>query len=273
MAKINLPRNEGESEADYRRRYHRAWEDQDRRAKGIQPKVKPSGPCSVEGCARDAEVKGMCGNHYRAERLRKMKAQGLEGRGKRQSHPLYSIWFERKSRGSLCDEWANDFWVFVEAVGDRPSPTHLLRRFTTKRPYTPDNWHWLPALRRAADEPKEAFNSRKWTSRRENFPDYEGRRWLMRKYGLTPQDYIAMFEAQGGVCATCGKPETSVHHTTRAPKALSVDHCHATGRVRGLLCWHCNSVLGKVDDDPNVLRAMALYLEQPTALGLPPRPG
>ena len=71
MAKVNITRNEGESEADFRRRYHRAWEDQDRRAKGIPRKAKPSGPCSVEGCDRAAELKGMCGKHYRAEWMKK----------------------------------------------------------------------------------------------------------------------------------------------------------------------------------------------------------
>lgn len=272
MAKINLPRNEGESEADYRRRYHRHWEDQDRRAKGVQPKVKPSGPCSVEACDRDAEVKGMCGKHYRAFRITVRKEEGAPPPKKR-GHPLYMIWFERKSRGSLCAEWAADFWAFVNAVGEQPSPTHLLRRFTTKRPYMTGNWEWLDALKREEGEPVPVFNSRKWNSRKERFPDFEVGRHLMREFGITRDDYHEMFLAQGGVCRICKCPETAKRAKSDSTKALSVDHCHATGRVRGLLCWSCNSTLGRVKDSPALLREMALYLEQPTALGLPPRPG
>lgn len=261
MAKVNITRNEGESEADFRRRYHRAWEDQDRRAKGIQPKRKAGGPCAIEGCDRSAEMKGMCGKHYRAEWARKRADGDMKGGGRRDHH-LYSIWHERKKRGALCEEWAADILIFWKAVGDRPAPNYLLRRINPQRPYGPGNFEWLAALKREAGETRKAFNARKWASRREREPEYEARRWLMRKYGITTEQYEAMYQAQGGVCATCRKPETSVHHHTQTPKALSVDHCHATGRVRGLLCWHCNSVLGKVKDNPITLRAMADYLEK-----------
>lgn len=267
MATPNIQRNLGESEADFRRRYHREWERLDRQAKGIKPKVKAEGPCSASDCDRMAEVKGMCGKHYRAFRHAARVEAGLPGAMKR-GHHLYSIWFERKQRGSLCEPWAADFWAFVAAVGDRPGPNHLLRRISTKRPYDLGNWEWIDALKREPGETKKAFNARKWASRRQSDPDYEGRRWLMRKYGLTPADYQDMYLAQGGVCAICRQPETAVHHTSLAPKALAVDHCHKTGKVRGLLCWHCNSVLGKVKDSVTILRSMVGYLERST--NLPP---
>lgn len=265
MAKVNITRNEGESEADFRRRYHRAWEDQDRRARGIEPKRKPAGPCSMDGCERAAEIKGLCGNHYRSERIRRMKAEGLNPVGERHAHPLYRIWFERKARGSLCPAWG-DFWAFVEAVGERPSPTHLLRRLTTKHQYGPGNWEWLDALSREHGETDAQFHARKWTSRKARFPDFEVGRHLMREFGITQDDYRAILEAQEGVCAICKQPETAKRPTTQTPKALAVDHCHKEGHVRGLLCWRCNSVLGKVGDSIQTLQSMIEYLQRPRRL-------
>lgn len=78
---------------------------------------------------------------------------------------------------------------------------------------------------------------------------------LQRQYGLTLADYEAMFEAQGGLCAICVKPESQ-------NKLLSVDHCHTTGRIRGLLCMHCNTGIGKLGDTPAGLRAALAYLEK-----------
>lgn len=56
--------------------------------------------------------------------------------------------------------------------------------------------------------------------------------YYQRKYGITLDQYEAMFEAQGGVCAMCGRPP--------GKRQLDVDHSHQTGEVRGLLCPYCN---------------------------------
>jgi hypothetical protein len=74
-------------------------------------------------------------------------------------------------------------------------------------------------------------------------------------YGLTASDFLNMFAAQGGVCAICRKP----NHRRRR---LAVDHCHASGRVRGLLCDACNNIIGMAGENPMVLRAAADYVEK-----------
>lgn len=260
MAKVNITREPGESDADFRRRYHRAWEDQDRRARGIPVKATVKGPCSVEGCDRLSEIKGMCGRHYRADRVQRMKAAGVEHRGEKQSHPLYRLWYERKIRGSLCPEWAEDFWAFADVIGEAPSPTHLLRRLTAKRPYDQGNWEWIDALKREPGETVKAFNARKWAKRRAQDPEYEIRRGLMRTYGMTGDEYRAIWERQGRVCALCKQEETQKHHKSGKVNALSVDHCHRTGVVRALLCWRCNTVIGKVKDSAELLLRMAAYV-------------
>jgi hypothetical protein len=75
------------------------------------------------------------------------------------------------------------------------------------------------------------------------------------KYGVTIRDYRRLFVAQGGRCGSCGgeqSPEKLI---------LCLDHCHATGKVRGLLCSNCNRAIGLMKDDPRILRAAADYLE------------
>lgn len=79
----------------------------------------------------------------------------------------------------------------------------------------------------------------------------ERERHLVRKYGVTIAGYQAMFDAQGGKCAVCGKTQV---------RAFDVDHDHATGLVRGLLCTSCNRMIGHAGDNADRLEAAAAYL-------------
>jgi hypothetical protein len=82
---------------------------------------------------------------------------------------------------------------------------------------------------------------------------------LQRTYGISEQDVRRMLDEQGGVCAICGGQQRNSRWRSTM---LCVDHDHATGRVRGLLCNNCNTLLGSVKDRPEVLRAAADYLER-----------
>lgn len=84
---------------------------------------------------------------------------------------------------------------------------------------------------------------------------------LLKRYGLTIQDYDQLLVAQGGVCHICGGPS---HIRDNDPLSFAVDHCHATGKVRGLLCANCNRGLGLFKDDPDRLMAAAMYLLKQT---------
>lgn len=77
-----------------------------------------------------------------------------------------------------------------------------------------------------------------------------------RRYGLTPQSYDEMLESQEGKCAICGcfPKEDSLKRT------FHIDHCHSTGRVRGLLCRDCNTMLGFAKDNIETLRGAMEYL-------------
>lgn len=73
----------------------------------------------------------------------------------------------------------------------------------------------------------------------------------LKKFGLTLEDFETMVESQGGACAIC----------SGIPDQLCVDHCHDTGKVRGLLCHRCNRGIGLLRDNPNILRKAATYVE------------
>lgn len=79
---------------------------------------------------------------------------------------------------------------------------------------------------------------------------------LKSKYGLTKEDYLSLLDSQEGVCAICHKEE---QENARSPW-LSVDHCHETGLVRGLLCERCNKGLGMFMDDSSLLENAVSYL-------------
>ena len=81
--------------------------------------------------------------------------------------------------------------------------------------------------------------------------------WLT-KYQITPADYKLLLDKQGGVCGICQQPEMSTYKGTR--RLLAVDHNHASGIVRGLLCANCNTGLGKFKDDSGRLLAASNYL-------------
>ncbi len=77
---------------------------------------------------------------------------------------------------------------------------------------------------------------------------------------MTPEEYAAAVQAQNGVCAICGKPETSV--LRGKVRRLAIDHNHATGVNRDLLCSNCNRGLGFFLDSPTLLEAATAYLRR-----------
>lgn len=83
-------------------------------------------------------------------------------------------------------------------------------------------------------------------------------RHLVRKYGVTLAAYDQMLQRQGGKCAICQAPEAE-----QFKGVFHVDHCHASGAVRGLLCRGCNHMLGVVGDDPLKLLHAVTYLKGP----------
>ncbi len=105
---------------------------------------------------------------------------------------------------------------------------------------------------------KHRANQREWikNNRHRTAPYYKRYR-LKAEYGLTLEEFGAMRERQGGLCALCGRKDSG----RPIWKDLCVDHDHATGKVRDLLCHQCNMVLGHARDDVKLLRRAAAYVE------------
>lgn len=85
-----------------------------------------------------------------------------------------------------------------------------------------------------------------------------GKRGIEKTYGITLQQYEQMVQVQNQVCAICKQPESGIRRNKKLP--FCVDHCHGTGKIRGLLCIRCNLAIGNFDDDVDRLRAAIDYL-------------
>lgn len=110
----------------------------------------------------------------------------------------------------------------------------------SKRPVTPPG-------------PRCATHHRKERQRRKGAAH---ERRVQQVYGLAPGGYEALYALQGGRCAICRR-------ATGATRRLSVDHDHATGEVRGLLCRPCNGLLGHARDSMDFFVRAWLYLSDP----------
>ncbi len=103
----------------------------------------------------------------------------------------------------------------------------------------------------------DANKDRRRAAQRAYIVNYSEKRWanrLKRLYGITPEYYVEMILTQNGVCAICKR-------VCKTGKILSVDHCHSTGAVRGLLCGTCNRMIGQAVDSINLLQAGIEYLK------------
>lgn len=114
-----------------------------------------------------------------------------------------------------------------------------------------------------ASKCKECENKHLQKQRQEyyrNKPNYHRINNLRRSFGITLEEYKLMSKSQNGVCKICKQPETA--KLNGKVKHLAIDHNPETGKIRGLLCGNCNQMLGKVKDDPEILKQAIKYLEE-----------
>lgn len=97
----------------------------------------------------------------------------------------------------------------------------------------------------------------KETNKKWNDNNFSKKRYslLKKNYGITPEEYQVMFDAQSGCCQICQK------HQSEFDRRLAVDHNHETGKVRALLCLGCNKMLGLAKDNPELLLRAIEYLK------------
>lgn len=102
---------------------------------------------------------------------------------------------------------------------------------------------------------RESLERLKEAAKKKYGDDYTRHRTLVYRYQITLEEYEDRLIAQGYKCAICGKA-----HNPAPKRKLHVDHCHATGKVRGLLCARCNGFMGTIDQDRSVISALIDYI-------------
>ena len=98
--------------------------------------------------------------------------------------------------------------------------------------------------------------------RRSRYSPEESFEWNLRyRYNSPIEEYNLLLTQQGGVCAICKQPETAIGRSGKV-KTLATDHDHETGKVRGLLCAECNTLLGAIENDPVRFEALMKYKQR-----------
>ena len=90
------------------------------------------------------------------------------------------------------------------------------------------------------------------------------RSWLRRNYKMTLEEYQQIYADQNGKCKICGDIGFAITRNQR--QLVVIDHCHSTGKVRGLLCHNCNRALGLFQDKISNLENAIRYLESATTI-------
>lgn len=220
--------------------------------------------CEAPSCNEPVTAHGLCARHVqRVRRHGDVNAGRPDGWGSKRKHPMYESW-QSMRRGARhrggCDARWDDFWNFLEDMGERPEKHRLVRKDEAQQ-FSKGNCEWAPPILDNAERKgdRNAYMRALHTKR----PDIGRRNKLKQYYGLSLEQYNEMHTAQGGVCYICKEPEKNVtrHGDVRM---LAVDHDHKTGTVRKLLCTHCNTLIGLANDDIDRLHAVIAYLEMST---------
>lgn len=188
--------------------------------------------CSVEGCTAPSVGRGLCTMHY--QRLRK---DGVVGEAT--SRRLFT---GAERRCTRCGETkkVTEFYLRPTHSKTNPLPQPMSRCKTCMSSLSQD-WQKRHPERMAAVNAAYARRAR-----------HQKR---LNQYGLTHEQFVALEQAQQGACLICQE----------RPDQLVIDHDHATGEVRGLLCQLCNAGLGAFRDTPSYLRRAIIYLARPRA--------
>lgn len=179
--------------------------------------------CSIDECAEPAKAKGMCPRHY--QRVRKSGHPTIVRRECAECGTAFTYEAKNGRRHAFCAD------CVTEHV--RRHSARYNRRQSLAAENEPEFYVRLRAYR---------FRSN------------------IRRYGITPEQYDALLSTQGGLCAICGDAPDA--NGKGAYARLHIDHDHATGLVRGLLCGRCNQGLGYFRDSPDSLASAIKYLKK-----------
>lgn len=202
--------------------------------------------CAIDDCGSAVHCKGWCKRHYERWRRHGDPCKSL----RRPNQDWAQVLEAGEKTCSRCGviRPLDDFGIDKSRKDGRTRYCYDCQR------------DYATPSRESADMSHDTRVKRGYWQR--TFSDPQQRQYAMRLwnlYQMTLEDYNALLAAQGGDCAICGGSLLGV--VEKSPdKRLIVDHCHSTGRVRGLLCGTCNTGLGQFKDDPGRLQAAIDYL-------------
>lgn len=192
--------------------------------------------CTIDGCENRIHSKGLCCMHYRRNRINGTPDAVWLNRGPKVC-TVAGCEAEQRSR-TYCSAHYQAWQKHGDAAYVRPETRGIDIPHGTLTGY---GWHGCRCV--------ECKKVQATANRQSN---------LLAKYGITTDEYDRLLDEQGGVCAICRLDSSS----SLRGKLMAVDHCHDTGKVRGLLCSPCNTGIGHLKDDPDRLMAAAAYLLQ-----------
>lgn len=196
----------------------------------------PGGTCSVEGCEEPYHCRTWCKSHY--------------WRWRNHGDPLAGSRSPRPNPITTARDAPPGHKLCTKCDSIKP-----LSEFNRDRTTRDGHRAYCRPCRATFDEEQRARDPEAYMAKGRA----RGHRHALKRYGITTEQYLTMLEEQGGVCRICGNAETATTPTGRS-KALAVDHCHKSNRVRGLLCDACNKGLGAFEDDVVRLTAAIKYL-------------
>lgn len=160
------------------------------------------------------------------------------------------------------DHFFVDYEEFVAIVKDVP-PRHSVVCVAETSPIGPGNWDVVADLSTGFDLSTREGRIAYGRAHRKANPEVYRDRDLRKTFDISLEEYNAILTSQGNVCAICERPERAERDGKSI--AMAMDHCHATGKNRGILCGNCNKALGKFEDNPDFLRNAIIYLAKHSA--------
>jgi hypothetical protein len=220
--------------------------------------------CCIHNCTKPTVAKGYCNTHYvRIQRNGDLDTRRPEDWGQRHKHRAYNPWrgLRRFHEKDIPQEWIDDFWAFVADVPERPAGRSTAFRPDSEKPFGKDNFYWKEPISDFDYRTQRTEYMRDWRKKVSAAnPEYGKNAFMKRAYGVTLDWFNEQLAKQNSVCAICDKPETAVIHGKQI--SLAVDHCHDTGKVRGLLCRACNNAIGALEHNPERFRRAIEYLAE-----------
>ena len=160
---------------------------------------------------------------------------------------------EKKRKKQNKDMWEEKKKLFLQ------DPKEYEKYYNYHNTYKKKHYHEDLNAKKRQQEASKKSNAIRWaneTPEEKELRAYKNYKcYLKRKYNLTPDQLQKMIDEQNGVCTICKDPKCQSKN-----KKLCVDHNHKTGRVRGILGQKCNSAIGMVRENPEILKRIIMYL-------------